>query len=174
MTRATPGNLLFASQPSRRGQCPVRAHNEIGSGRQRLGRSAGIARPAFPSLSKTPSAWAAGSTALLSLLLAGLVMSLQSTGRRASALATERTKELAQALHAADGANRAKSEFLANMSHEIRTPMNGVLGMTRIAAGYASSPMNNATWHRPRKVRPKRCSPSSTTFSISRRSKPGN
>jgi signal transduction histidine kinase len=88
--------------------------------------------PRFPSLSKTPSAWAAGSTALLSLLLAGLVMSLQSTGRRAAALATERTKELAQALHAADAANRAKSEFLANMSHEIRTPMNGVLGMTEL------------------------------------------
>jgi signal transduction histidine kinase len=44
-------------------------------------------------------------------------------------LAEERTRELAKALHAADGANRAKSEFLANMSHEIRTPMNGVLGM---------------------------------------------
>jgi signal transduction histidine kinase/integral membrane sensor domain MASE1 len=88
--------------------------------------------PRFPYLSNTPSAWAAGSTALLSLLLAGLVMSLQSTGRRAAALAGERTKELAEALHAADGANRAKSEFLANMSHEIRTPMNGVLGMTQL------------------------------------------
>jgi signal transduction histidine kinase/integral membrane sensor domain MASE1 len=85
--------------------------------------------PKFPYLSKTPSAWAAGCTALLSLLLAGLVVSLQSTGQRASALAEERTRELAKALHAADAANRAKSEFLANMSHEIRTPMNGVLGM---------------------------------------------
>jgi signal transduction histidine kinase len=85
--------------------------------------------PMFPYLSKTPSAWAAGGTALLSLLLAGLVVNLQSTGQRASALAEERTRELAKALHAADGANRAKSEFLANMSHEIRTPMNGVLGM---------------------------------------------
>jgi signal transduction histidine kinase len=83
----------------------------------------------FPYLSKTPSAWAAGCTALLSLLLAGLVVNLQSTGQRASALAEERTRELAKALHAADAANRAKSEFLANMSHEIRTPMNGVLGM---------------------------------------------
>jgi signal transduction histidine kinase len=80
-------------------------------------------------LSKTPSAWVAGCTALLSLLLAGLVVNLQSTGQRASALAEERTRELADALHAADAANRAKSEFLANMSHEIRTPMNGVLGM---------------------------------------------
>jgi signal transduction histidine kinase/integral membrane sensor domain MASE1 len=83
----------------------------------------------FPYLSKTPSAWAAGCTALLSLLLAGLVVNLQSTGQRATALAEERTRDLAKALHAADGANRAKSEFLANMSHEIRTPMNGVLGM---------------------------------------------
>lgn len=85
--------------------------------------------PQFPSLSKTPSAWAAGCTALLSLLIAGLVVNLQSTGQRASALAEERTRELATALRAADAANRAKSEFLANMSHEIRTPMNGVLGM---------------------------------------------
>jgi signal transduction histidine kinase/integral membrane sensor domain MASE1 len=85
--------------------------------------------PQFPYLSKTPSAWAAGCTALLSLLLAGLVVNLQSTGQRAAALAEERTRDLAKALHAADGANRAKSEFLANMSHEIRTPMNGVLGM---------------------------------------------
>jgi signal transduction histidine kinase len=85
--------------------------------------------PKFPYLSKTPSAWAAGCTALLSLLLAGLVVNLQSTGQRASALAEDRTRDLAKALHAADAANRAKSEFLANMSHEIRTPMNGVLGM---------------------------------------------
>jgi signal transduction histidine kinase/integral membrane sensor domain MASE1 len=85
--------------------------------------------PKFPYLSKTPSAWAAGCTALLSLLLAGLVVNLQSTGQRASALAEDRTRDLAKALHAADAANRSKSEFLANMSHEIRTPMNGVLGM---------------------------------------------
>jgi signal transduction histidine kinase len=83
----------------------------------------------FPYLSKTPSAWAAGCTALLSLLLAGLVVNLQSTSQRASALAEDRTRDLAKALHAADAANRSKSEFLANMSHEIRTPMNGVLGM---------------------------------------------
>ena len=84
----------------------------------------------YQSVSKTASAWAAGCTALLALFLAGLVVSLQSTGKRASALAAARTQELAAALHAADAANRAKSEFLANMSHEIRTPMNGVLGMT--------------------------------------------
>ena len=128
---AAPENLLFASQAKRAANPRFErvTRLEMAGNAWSLGWNR---TPRFPSLSKTPSAWAAGSTALLSLLLAGLVMSLQSTGRRATALATERTKELAQALHAADGANRAKSEFLANMSHEIRTPMNGVLGMTEL------------------------------------------
>jgi len=88
--------------------------------------------PTFPFMSRTPFRWTAGCMGLLVLLLAGLVVSLQSTGRRASALAAKRTLELGKALIAADAANRAKSEFLANMSHEIRTPMNGVLGMTSL------------------------------------------
>jgi signal transduction histidine kinase/CheY-like chemotaxis protein/integral membrane sensor domain MASE1 len=129
---ATPENLMFRSEVASKAdrlRFERTTKVELSGSTWYLGWNR---TPQFPSLSKTPSAWAAGSTALLSLLLAGLVMSLQSTGRRASALASERTKELAQALHAADGANRAKSEFLANMSHEIRTPMNGVLGMTQL------------------------------------------
>ena len=40
---------------------------------------------------------------------------------------------LAQALAAAEQANKAKSEFLSNVSHDIRTPMNAIIGMTHIA-----------------------------------------
>jgi signal transduction histidine kinase/integral membrane sensor domain MASE1 len=122
------GHLMFASNGSSVVGQPVEriTRIELAGSTWTLGWNP---TPTFPYLSKTPSAWAAGCTALLSLLLAGLVVNLQSTGQRASALAEERTRELAKALHAADAANRAKSEFLANMSHEIRTPMNGVLGM---------------------------------------------
>jgi CHASE2 domain-containing sensor protein/nitrogen-specific signal transduction histidine kinase/CheY-like chemotaxis protein len=44
----------------------------------------------------------------------------------------ERTRELNQAMLAADSANQAKSEFLANMSHELRTPLNGILGYAQL------------------------------------------
>ena len=123
-----PGNMMFSSQKAAaEKQAYERTTKlELDGSAWTLGWNRGTG---FPYLSKTPSAWVAGCTALLSLLLAGLVVNLQSTGQRASALAEERTRELADALHAADAANRAKSEFLANMSHEIRTPMNGVLGM---------------------------------------------
>ena len=44
-----------------------------------------------------------------------------------------RNHELAEALAAAKGANRAKTAFLSNMSHEIRTPMNAIIGLDNIA-----------------------------------------
>ncbi|HEY2844759.1 MAG TPA: ATP-binding protein [Bryobacteraceae bacterium] len=133
-----PGNLIFTSQPggSRNASYQRTTKLELDGSAWTLGWNRS---PGFPYLSKTPSAWVAGCTALLSLLLAGLVVNLQSTGQRASALAEERTRELAKALHAADAANRAKSEFLANMSHEIRTPMNGVLGMLSLLLGSSLS-----------------------------------
>ncbi len=122
-------NLMFSSDRARPRQFARTTQLQLADNMWTLGWN-GASK--FPYASKTPSAWLAGCTALLSLLLAGLVTSLQSFGSRASALAAERTRELAQALHQADAANRAKSEFLANMSHEIRTPMNGVMGMTSL------------------------------------------
>ena len=40
---------------------------------------------------------------------------------------------LADALVAAEHANKAKTTFLNNMSHDIRTPMNAIVGFTALA-----------------------------------------
>jgi signal transduction histidine kinase len=88
---------------------------------------------AFPRVSRWGPILAGTGAALVSVFLAGLMLSQVSTRHRAEALAERRTRQLKFALRAADAANRAKSEFLANMSHEIRTPMNGILGMTSLA-----------------------------------------
>ena len=45
----------------------------------------------------------------------------------------EKNRALAEALAAAEDANKAKTVFLSNMSHEIRTPMNAIIGLNNIA-----------------------------------------
>ncbi|MBQ3379079.1 MAG: response regulator [Clostridia bacterium] len=44
-----------------------------------------------------------------------------------------KNQALAEALSAAEDANKAKTAFLSNMSHEIRTPMNAIIGLNDIA-----------------------------------------
>ncbi len=46
----------------------------------------------------------------------------------------QQTKDLQDALDAAQHANHAKTTFLNNMSHDIRTPMNAIIGFTSLAA----------------------------------------
>ena len=44
-----------------------------------------------------------------------------------------KNQTLAEALDAAEQANKAKTAFLSSMSHEIRTPMNAIIGLNSLA-----------------------------------------
>lgn len=50
------------------------------------------------------------------------------------------SRQLAEALQAAQAASNSKTMFLSNMSHDIRTPMNAVLGFTMLLDRDADNP----------------------------------
>lgn len=50
-------------------------------------------------------------------------------------------RQLRQALHTAEEADRAKARFLAHMSHELRTPLNAILGFSDLIRKLASDGM---------------------------------
>ena len=59
-------------------------------------------------------------------------------------LVAERTRELSQAMYAAQAAAQAKGAFLANMSHEIRTPIHAVMGLAHLLRRDAPTPAQSA------------------------------
>ncbi len=91
----TREHLLYASTPAGTGEMPrfERINTmEIAGQRFHLGWQRG---PKYVSDVPAQTAWVAVGFTFASLLLAGLVMSLQTTGQRARVLAVERTRELA-------------------------------------------------------------------------------
>jgi PAS domain S-box-containing protein len=90
----TRERLLYASQPTPTAGLPAFervTELEIAGQPFQLGWRRG---PKFPVMEKSSGVWAAASFALATVLLAGLVLNLQATSRRANAIAAERTAAL--------------------------------------------------------------------------------
>ena len=75
-----------------------------------------------------------------------------------------------------EDASQHKSQFLANMSHELRTPLNAILGYTEMIMDniYGDTPTRCARCSTASSATASICSASSTTCSISPRSRPGS
>src|SRR5262249_29701921 len=87
-------NLLYASPGAAAKPLPFERAMALEFGGQ-VFTAAWSRSPAFVGSGESAAVWAATSSALVSLLMVGLVVSLHSVGRRASALAAERTAQLA-------------------------------------------------------------------------------
>ena len=75
-----------------------------------------------------------------------------------------------------EAASRHKSEFLANMSHELRTPLNAIIGFSEVLSQRMFGDLNEKQEEytcATSTIRGSTSCPSSTTFSICRRLRPG-
>ena len=91
-----PGELIFDSRKNRQGPYEFDRLTTIDLAGQAI--TLGWARnPGFLLANASAAAWAGAGFSLITLLLAGLVLTLQTVGKRAHTIAEERTRELAAA-----------------------------------------------------------------------------
>ena len=90
---------------------------------------------------------------LLVVTTAIIFVILQTQKKNAVAVERHNSERLAEALSAAERAERkateashAKTDFLSNMSHDIRTPMNAIVGITNLMAHDKDDPIKMETY----------------------------